>query len=183
MRRTVALVITITMVCLTGVAAQPSQAAKPGPEHQKLGYFVGTWTSTGEMKPSPMGPGGKMNMTETCELFQGGFAVVCRTEGTSPMGPMKGLGIMGYNAEEKVYTYYGVDNSPMNMASVPKGTIQGDTWTYNDESIMGGKKVKGRYVLKIASPTSYSFKWEMEQGPGKWTALMEGTATKKAGKK
>jgi hypothetical protein len=178
-RRTIALVITVTLSCLAGVAAQPPTAPKPGPEHQKLAYFVGTWTSTGEMKASPFGPGGKITMTESCEWFQGGFAVVCRSEGTSPMGPTKGLGIMGYNAEEKVYTYYGVDASPMNMASVPKGTIQGDTWIYNDEAMMGGKKIKSRFVLKIASPTSYSFRWEMEQGPDKWMPVMEGTATKK----
>jgi hypothetical protein len=167
------------MFCLAGVAAQESKAPKPGPEHQKLGYFVGTWTSTAEMKPTPLGPGGKMTTTDMCEWFQGGFAVVCRSEGTSPMGPTKGLGIMGYNTEEKVYTYYGVDNSPMNMASVPKGTIQGDTWTYNDEAMMGGKKVKSRFVLKLSSPTSYSFRWEMDEGQGKWTPIMEGTATKK----
>jgi hypothetical protein len=183
MLRTIALVITFTMFCLAQAAAQQSQAPKPGPEHQKLGYFVGTWTSTGEIKPSPFGPGGKMTSNDTCEWFQGGFAVVCRSQGTTPMGPMKSLAILGYNAEEKVYTYYGVDNSPMNMASVPKGTVEGDTWTYNDESMMGGKKVKSRYLIKTASPTSYSFKFEMEQEPGKWTQVMEGTTTKKAAAK
>jgi hypothetical protein len=182
MRRTIA-VATITLCCLAGASARQSQAPKPGPEHQKLGYFVGTWTSTGEMKPSPFGPGGKMTMTDTCEWFQGGFAVVCRSQGTSPMGPTRGLGIMGYNVDEKVYTYYGVDNSPMNMASVPKGTVQGDTWTYNDEGMMGGKKIKSRYILKIASPTSYTFRFEMEQEPGKWSPIVEGTSTKKGAAK
>jgi hypothetical protein len=179
MRKTIAFVIAVTVSGLAVVAAQQPAAPKPGPDHQKLGYFVGTWTSTGEMKANPFGPGGKMTMTESCEWFQGGFAVVCRSEGTSPMGPTKGLGIMGYNAEEKVYTYYGLDNSAMNMASVPKGTVQGDTWTYSDEAMMGGKKIKSRFVLKTASPTSYSFKWEMEEAPDKWTTIMEGTATKK----
>ncbi len=178
MRRPIALAITLTLSCLTAAAAQPPEAPKPTPEHQKLGYFVGKWTSTGELKPSPFGPGGKMTMSDACEWFQGGFAVVCKSEGTTPMGPMKGLGIMGYNADEKVFTYYGVDSSPMNMASVPKGTIQGDTWTYNDEAMMGGKKIKSRFVLKIASPTSYSFKWEMEEGPEKWATVMEGMSTK-----
>lgn len=180
MRKTIAFVITVTMSCLAGVSAKQPAAPKPGPEHQKLGYFVGTWNSIGEMKPSPFGPGGKMISTESCEWFQGGFAVVCRSAGTSPMGGTKGLGIMGYNAEEKVYTYYAVDNSPMNMASVPRGTIQGDTWTYNDEAMMGGKKIKSRFVIKIASPTSYSFRWELEEGPDKWTPILEGKATKKA---
>ena len=178
MRKTIAMFAILTLCSGAVAVAQPTAAPKPTAEHQKLGYFVGNWTTAGEMKPSPFGPGGKVSGTDFCEWFQGHYAVVCRSEGTSPMGPMKGIGIMGYNADEKVYTYYGVDNSPMNMASVPKGTVQGDTWTYTDESMMGGQKVKSRMVLTIASPTSYTMKWEMEQG-GKWTTVMEGTATKK----
>jgi hypothetical protein len=44
---------------------------------------------------------------------------------------------MGYNPEEKVYTYYGVDNSGMMAATVAKGTVDGNTWTYTDEAKMG----------------------------------------------
>ena len=65
----------------TVATSQQQPAPKPSAEHQKLAYFVGTWTSTGEMKPSPFGPGGKMTSTETCEWFDGGFAVVCRSQG------------------------------------------------------------------------------------------------------
>lgn len=59
-----------------------------------------------------------------------------------PAGRSKSIGIMGYSVEDKVYTYYGADNSGMTMASVPRGTLQGDTWTYNDEGTMGGQKYK-----------------------------------------
>jgi len=40
------------------------QGPKPAPELKQVEYFVGTWFSEGDMKPSPMGPGGKMTMTE-----------------------------------------------------------------------------------------------------------------------
>ncbi len=178
MRTTMHMLAALLLVCAAGATAQPQQAPKPTADHQKMNYFVGTWSMTGEMKPSPFGPGGKTSGTETCEWFDGGFSVVCRSQGTTPMGTAKGLAIMGYNADEKVYTYYGIDNSPMNMATVPKGTIAGDTWTFTDESTMGGKKVKSRFVLKTA-PKSYAFKWEMEEAPGKWATIMDGTATKK----
>jgi hypothetical protein len=179
-KRTSQALAVLTLSAVASLASQqPPQAPKPTAEHQKLAYFVGTWTMTGEMKPSPFGPGGKVTSTETCEWFDGGFAVVCRSQGTSPMGPTKGFGIMGYNTEEKIYTYYGVDNSPMNMASVPRGTISGQTWTFQDEAMMGGKKVKSRFAMNITSPTSYTAKWEMEQAPGKWGTVMDGTATKK----
>ena len=136
------------------------------------------------MQASPMGPAGKITGTDTCEWFSGGFAVMCRSDGKSPAGPTKSLAIMGYSTEEKVYTYYGVDNSAMTMASVPKGTRQGDgTWTYNDEGVMGGQKYKSRVTLKELSPTEYTFKMELQGPDGKWMPLMEAKSTKAAAKK
>jgi Protein of unknown function (DUF1579) len=162
----------------TAIAQPAAEAPKPSPEQEKLGYFVGKWKSEGEMKPSPFMPGGSFTTTDDCQWFEGGFAVVCHSQGSGPMGATKGLGIMGYSADEGVYTYYGVDNSPMAMASVPRGTIQGDTWTYSDEAKMGGKMIKSRYVMQQLSPTSYTFKWEMQDEAGGWQTVMEGKSTK-----
>ena len=160
------------------VAAQAAEAPKPGPEHKRLGYFVGKWKSEGEMKPGPMGPGGKMTSSDTCEWFEGQFTVICRYEGSGPTGPTKGIGILGYNTEEKVYTYYGIDNSNMTMATVPKGTVRGDTWSYTDEATFGGQKVKSRVTIKELSPKSYTFRMEAQGPDGKWMPMMESKNTK-----
>ena len=169
-------------VCLLGLAvpalAQAPTAPKPGPENEKLGMFVGKWASEGDMKPSPMGPGGKTTGSDRCEWFDGKFTVICHNEGKGPMGPVKGLGILSYSSEEKIYTYYGTDSSGMTMTGVAKGTVQGDTWTYNDESKMGGKTIKGRYVIKVLSPSSYTFKWEMLGDGGQWLTVLQGKSTK-----
>ena len=169
------------VVALTGpqiLAAQGSQPTKPGPEHKRLAFYVGKWRTEGEVKPGPMGPGGKVKSTDTCEWFEGQYSVVCRYEGTAPMGPSKGMGIIGYNTEDKVYTYYAVDNTSMNMASVPKGTVRGDTWTYTDEGTMGGQRYKSRVIIKEVSPTQQSFRMEMQGPDGKWVPLMESKSTK-----
>lgn len=158
--------------------AQAPTAPTPGPEHQKLGYFVGKWTAEGTMAPSPFGPGGKTISHDDCQWFDGKFAVVCRSEGQSPAGPSKGLGILSYSAEEKAYTYYGLDNTAMTMSTVPRGTVAGATWTYTDDSKMGGKLVKSRYVFKELSATSYTFKWELLGEDGKWMTIMDGTTKK-----
>jgi hypothetical protein len=155
-----------------------AQATKPGPEQARLGYFVGKWTAEGEVKPGPMGPGGKFTSTDNCEWFEGRYSVVCHSEGAMPMGPSKSIGILGYSPEEKVYTYYGVDNTGMTMSSVPKGTLKGDTWTYFDQGTMGGKQYKSRVVIKELSPTSYSFKMDMQGPDGKWMPMMESKNTK-----
>ena len=159
-------------------AAQAQEAPKPGPEHKKLEYYVGNWTSESEVKANPFMPPGKYSAKDRCESYPGGFAVVCHSEGSGPMGSMKSMGIMGYSAEEKVYTYYGVDSSGTGSTTVAKGTVQGDTWSYADESKMGGKMVKSRYTIKQLSPTSYTFKWEMQAAGGAWSTVMEGKSTK-----
>ena len=55
--------IAVCLVLSSGLAlAQaPGEKPKPGPEHKRLGYFVGKWTAEAEMKPSPFMPGGKMS--------------------------------------------------------------------------------------------------------------------------
>ena len=160
------------------LAAQAPQAAKPGPEQERLGYFVGKWKAEGEVKAGPMGPGGKFTSSDDCEWFEGNYSVVCHSEGTMPTGSMKSIGILGYSPEEKVYTYYGVDNSGMTMSSVPKGTVKGDTWTYYDKGTMGGKPYRSRVTIKELSPTSYSFTMDMQGPGGKWMPMMESKNTK-----
>jgi hypothetical protein len=178
MSRSLTVAAVASLVTLQVAAGQAQTPAKPGPEHARLAYFVGKWKAEGEVKPGPMGPGGKITTTDDCQWFEGKFSVICRTEGTTPSGPTRSIGILGYSSEEKVYTYYGVDNSGMTMSSVPKGTIQGDTWTYTDESTMGGQKVKSRVTIKEVSPKSYTFRMEFQGPDGKWVPAMESTNTK-----
>jgi hypothetical protein len=182
MKRLVEFVALCAVVSVGGfqiLLAQAPQPPKPGPEEKKLGYFVGKWTTEGEMKASPMGPGGKITSTDNCAWFDGGFSVICHGDGKTPMGPNKSIGILSYSSEEKVYTYYGTDSSGMmTMTSVPRGTVQGDTWTYTDEGMMGGQKVKSRVVIKELSPTAYSFTMEMQGPDGKWVPMMESKSTK-----
>jgi hypothetical protein len=176
--------VTLAIVAAAGghmlAATQaPQKPPAPSAEQQRLGYFVGNWTSEGEVKASPFGPAGKITGTDTCEWFSGRYAVICRSDGRNPLGPSKSVGIMGYSADAKAYTYYGVDNTPMAMASVAKGTRQGDTWTFLDEGTMGGQPYKVRITMKELSPTKYTFGMEMQGADGKWAPMMQATATKK----
>ena len=59
------------------------------------------------------------------------------------------------------------------MISVPQGKIDGKTWVYDDESEMGGVKMKSRYTVVETSESTYTFKWEV-QGPEGWMTVMQG---------
>jgi uncharacterized protein DUF1579 len=156
--------------------AQPGGMPKPGPEVKKLGYFVGTWNTEGDMKASPFGPGGKITSTDHIEWLPGNFFIVAHSQGKGPVGPLQQLFVMGYNAEDKLYTYDGFDNMGMHDSS--KGTLTGDTWVYGNESKVQGKTIKGRFTMKQVSASLYTFKFEMSGDGAKWDLIMEGKSTK-----
>lgn len=41
--------------------AATAQQPKPGPEVQRLGYYLGSWRGEGETKGGPFGPAGKLS--------------------------------------------------------------------------------------------------------------------------
>jgi uncharacterized protein DUF1579 len=161
------------LVALSAVTA--AQMPQPGPEQNRLHYYAGTWSAEYEMKAGPMGPGGKMMSTDSSEMMPGGFFLVTHTEGKGSMGELKGLAVMGYDAESKSYTYDSYNN--FGEAEHFKGTVQGDTWTWTSEGNMGGKMVKMRFIAKEVSPKQYTMRLEM-MSAGNWLPVMSGRATK-----
>lgn len=176
--RTTALILSAGLAAAAVLARpQHTEVPKPGPEHQKLGYFVGEWKSEGEMKPGPMGPGGKMSGSSRCKWLPGNFFVTCEDSASSPMGQVAGLGVLGYDAAKKVYTWNGYNN--MGQAESASGNINGKTWAYTGDADMGGKIYKSRYVMVETSPTAYTFSMDLSEDGKTWTKVMDGTVTKK----
>jgi hypothetical protein len=156
--------------------AQPPAAPQPGAEQKKLARFVGTWKMEGTMQPSPLGPGGSMTGTETCQMFEGGWHLVCDSTGSGPMGSLKGHFIMTYDQAAKQYRYFAINNMP--DAEMATGTLAGNTWTWTSTMDMGGKTIHSRFMLTETSPTVHTFKWEMSEDGKSWKAMMEGKSTK-----
>jgi len=174
--KTTALISAVWLFLALAAVAQ-MEVPKPGPEHKKLDVLAGSWTLDGDMKPSPMGPGGKMTETEKCDWMDGGFFLVCHTDFKSSMGDGAGLSILGYSADDKAFTYREYNSWGESMES--KGSVDNDTWTWTNDEKMGGTIMKGRFTMKLLSPTSYTFTFEMSQDGTKWTTVMDGKATKK----
>src|SRR5437879_12517861 len=84
------------------------------------------------------------------------FSLVCHSEGKGPMGELKGISIMGYDPGEKTYLYFESNNFGENDFS--RGTVEGDTWTWNAEGKMDGKAVRMRFTLKQVSADSSTYR-------------------------
>jgi len=171
-----AAVVALLAAVGTGLAQNPSGPPKPGPEHQKLAYFAGKWTSVGDTKASAYGPGGKYTGTETCEWLDGKFALVCHSEVKFSESTFTGLAVMGYAAAGKNYTYFETNSLGENVFS--RGRVDGATWTWEYESVMGDKPFRGRFTLKQLSPDIASYKVEVATGSDPLALVMEGKQTR-----
>ena len=169
-----ACVMLLTVVALSSPAQMPMP--KPAPELSKLDYLAGNWTTEGDVKPGPMGPGGKFNSTEEVRWMEGKFFLVMHSKFSGSIGDGTSLSIFGYDPEHKGYTYNSFNS--WGEAGRSTGTMDGDTWIWISDDSMSGQPFKGRYTMKIMSPTSYAFKYEMSKDGASWTAVMDGEATK-----
>lgn len=167
----------LALSLLLTLAAFAQDLPKPGPEHKKLDLFAGSWTLDGDLKAGPMGPGGKMTETEKCEWMDGGFFLVCHADFKSPMMNGTGVSYMGYSADDKAYTYR--EFNSFGEFTDSRGSVDGDTWTWLSDENMDGKIWKGKFTMKITSPTSYTFTFDMSEDGAKWTTIMDGKASKK----
>jgi hypothetical protein len=168
------------MTLLLGIALlarAQKEIPKPAPELKKLDYFAGTWIAEGEIKPGPMGAGGKFTGTNHVQWMDGAFFLVTHSEFNGAIGKGSETSYMGYDSNDKMYTYDSFNS--LGEADHAKGTVDGDTWTWQSETRMGPQTIKGRLTIKMLSATAYNFKFEMSPDGATWNTVLEGKDTKK----
>jgi len=176
MKKTVMILMAGLVLVATAVAQET--APKPAPEIKKLDMLAGSWVLEGDMKPSAMGPGGKVSETEKCEWMEAGFFLICHVDfKTANSGNGSGLSVLGYSTGEKAYTYR--EFNSWGEFEDSRGALDGDTWTWTSDEKMGDTVMKGRFTMKFTSPASYNFTYEMSPDGAKWTTAVDGKATKK----
>jgi hypothetical protein len=151
-----------------------SSSPKPNLELKKQDFFVGTWTLTGQTKPSLFGPGGeKFQSTESLEWMPGRFFLVAHSYSG---GKWVELTVIGYDPNEKVFTHTSFNGS--GKTEVWKGTADDNAWIWTKKKTVDGKPVTERMTINKTSPTSYSFKGEMEPEGGSRSTVYEGSGIK-----
>ena len=170
-------VFLLVALCLPFGQTQTNEAPRPGPEVQKLGYYVGSWEGHGETKASALGPAGKLSSKMTCEWFAGGFEIICRGEETGPTGRREFLNILSYDEKTKSYTEYSI--SSLGESEYDLGvSIVDNRLTYISDVSEEEKTVKIRYTEDHSSPSFLTYKAEAAINGGPWTTVAEGKITK-----
>jgi hypothetical protein len=147
------------------------------PELRALDYFVGRWTSSGEMLPSRLGPGGQITLQEENEWMDGGYFVVLHLTFAIPdEGKGRGIAFMGYDPAERVYTYDEFNSHGDAIHS--RGTLEGDTWAWTSQRRIAQQLMQTRFTMKILSPALYLYRFEISPDGKNWELVMEATDRK-----
>jgi hypothetical protein len=153
-----------------------AQVPSPGPEHQRLAYWIGTWKVEAEAKESALGPAGKSSGTYTYEWFPGQYHVVWRSEMNTPSGKTSELAFFAYEPATKSYVYPLITSTGMTWLF--RVTVEGNTWHFAGEQTLGGKPVRLRFDLTELSPSAYRYVVEVSVDGGPWITTEEAKATK-----
>jgi hypothetical protein len=148
------------------------QTSKPSPELEKQSFFVGTWKLEGTTKSSPFSRGGeKFDSVEHLEWMPGGFFLMAQSYSA---GKLAELTIIGYDANEKVFTHTSFTSS--GRTELWRGAAENDSWTWTRDGKVDGKPVTERLTIKKTSSNSYSFVQELKLAKeGNWFPVAEGT--------
>ncbi len=164
-------------VAIAPIVAEDAKPSKPGPEVAKLGAFVGTWKGKADVKESPFGPAGKMTWTETCDWFEGGFHLVCKSTADTPQGKTQSMSTLSWDPEAAAYQYHSIDSG--GGSHLAEGSVtSGGRWTFGNERAMGRQVIRSRYTINHPTPTTTKFTFEFQRETGGWTLVSEGSSEK-----
>ena len=144
----------------------------------QIAFFEGTWSCSGKMFESPMGPAGATTSTAQIKKDLNGHFQMGLIKGSAPnLPPFEGRFQATYDAGTKQFVMMWADNmGGWSQTSSPGW--KGDTMTYEGESHMAGQTMKTREAFTKSGAASMKHISEGEMN-GKWMTLGEETCTKK----
>ena len=83
---------------------------------------------------------------------------------------------MSYTRPKSSTSYSESNNWGENVYS--HGSVDGDTWTWTNQSEMNGKTVRGHFILKRLSEDSATFSFDMGMGADPLANVMQGKQTR-----
>jgi Protein of unknown function (DUF1579) len=157
-----------------------SSRLKPAPEVSQLAYFVGDWIAEGIIEDGPWGAGGEFAWSEATSWMTGGFFIVGHWDFQMPDhlgGGGEELFVMGYDVLQKAYSFTAFSSQGLHLVS--RGTLNGNTWTWESEAIHEGRPRQQKMTIEMLSANTYTMKFEICDDGAHWMTFMRGQARRK----
>jgi hypothetical protein len=156
--KTIPLVVFLTLA----ISQANGQTKEPSDEHKKLSAIVGRWTIQGL----------EDKYLEICDIYQGGYFLVCNTEFKTKSGGLNtAVSIIGYSTEGNHITYYSYGSSGESRSLTGRFDDAGNLF-FEGEELVKGKLNKTR-VSMIKSEENYNFKEESSIDNEQWITSAE----------
>jgi hypothetical protein len=164
--RTIRLAIACAALSVFAPATGVTQEASKPTELQRLGFYVGRWSETGEMRDDPNKPFQAIQGGEECRWAAGGQAVVCEEKTTGPGGGWEGIYILSYDPAAGLYHVHGTEKPGGDMHAV--GRIDDVRWIWMTDPAADGSRL--RYTFAPSGPDARSL--VVEAGAGeRWARI------------
>ena len=158
---------------LDPMMAEMMKLATPGPMHEFLKQFVGSWKC---VTKSWMGPGEPTvsEGTEADALILGGRFLQSKFSGNFAGMPFEGMGLLGYNNQKKQFESVWIDDmgTPVSWSS---GAIDaaGKVITMNStfQDPITGKEVPYKMVTTVVDANQHTFAMIGSKDGNDWTQM------------
>ncbi|HVH32515.1 MAG TPA: DUF1579 domain-containing protein [Tahibacter sp.] len=144
------------------------KASTPGPEHEQLAYFVGSWTAKTQVWQDPKAPPEETTGTSKGAAIYGGRYVAITYDGNFMGQPFTGQGLFGFDKLRGKFLNTWTDSMSTSFwlawGDYDKAT---NAWTFHGEmpDLMKPRTmVKVRQVIRIHDPNRYTFDWYETRG-------------------
>jgi Protein of unknown function (DUF1579) len=155
------------------VEEEAMEMPRPGPEHERLQAFAGTWKGKETLFPSPWDPaGGEGDALVTARMACDGFFLVTDyEERRGGRVTYRGHGVYGWDPKHARYTMFWFDSMGDGGYSEPvAGTWNGDALVFQHQTPRG----HARYTYDRVTPDGYRFRLDSSPDGETWTPFVEG---------
>jgi Protein of unknown function (DUF1579) len=142
---------------------------RPGPEHDRLNVFVGTWNTEGQTRGGPLGPAVRITAVDTYEWFPGGFFLVHHVDARIGDDEVKVIELIGYDASSGKYFTRSFDSQ--GNAGTYQASVRDRVWTFTGET-------ERATVMVSDDGNTMTAHWERSEDGSRWLPWMDVTLRK-----
>jgi hypothetical protein len=119
----------------------------------RLGIFVGTWNTTGEVYPTDGAPGGTLSATDTYRWLPGGHFLIHEADARFGREIARSLEVVGYDAKRRKYLSHAYDDRGNHEEFEVRLTgrrwqILGERVRFDGKFSVDGSELTGLWELK-----------------------------------